>query len=95
MAERKAKAAPERARWPHIEQVDGHLQAVWPVRRVRFMLSDGRTVDVLTTRDDSDLRGALLDHLGGGLAIVGSVQLPEALTDADITTEHVEAEGDE
>jgi hypothetical protein len=41
---------------------DGVLHARWPRRRVRFLLSDGRTVDVITERDDSDLRAALLHH---------------------------------
>jgi hypothetical protein len=39
---------------------DGVLHAAWPVRRYRFLLSDGRTVDVATPRDDSDLRAAVL-----------------------------------
>jgi hypothetical protein len=77
VAEAKGKAA-ERARWPTLaEDNDGELRAGWREHRVRFLLSDGRTVDVRTTRDDSDLRGALLDYLGGGqLAIVGSVVVP-------------------
>lgn len=40
---------------------DGTYAAVWPSFMLRFLLSDGRTVDVITDRDDSDLRGALLD----------------------------------
>lgn len=38
--------------------------AEWPMRRLRFLLSDGRTADVLSSRDDSDLRGALLAATG-------------------------------
>lgn len=63
MAERKPKAGSER--WPTLaEDNDGVLRAGWPEHRVRFLLSDGRTVDVRTAHDNSDLRGALLDHLG-------------------------------
>lgn len=43
---------------------DSTLTAHWPMRRIRFLLSDGRTVDVLTDRDDSDLRGAILAYTG-------------------------------
>lgn len=72
MAERKPKPGSER--WPLIVEADGALVATWREHRVRFLLSDGRTIDVMTARDDSDLRGAVLDYLGGGaLAIVGSV----------------------
>ena len=44
------------------ELPDGTLVAHWPTYMIRFLLSDGRTVDVATYRDDSDLRGALLDY---------------------------------
>ena len=66
MAERKAKAdaVPDYRRPNLAEDNSGTLVATWPVRRHRFLLSDGRTVDVLTPRDDSDLRGELLAHLG-------------------------------
>lgn len=40
----------------------GVLQAVWPQRLYRFMLSDGSFVDVLSARDDSDLRAAVLAY---------------------------------
>lgn len=76
MAEPKGAKAAERARWPELAQEDDHtLMATWPLHRYRFMFSDGRTLDVLSPRDDSDLRGALLDHLGAD-AIVGVAQLP-------------------
>ena len=73
MAERKAKA--DNPRVPNlVEDNAGTLVATWPLRRYRYLLSDGRTVDVLSPRDDSDLRAALLDHLGVE-AIVGSAAL--------------------
>src|SRR4051794_6537866 len=55
---------------------DGMLDATWPTRTVRFLLSDGTTVDVRTTRVDSDLSGALLEYLKVA-AITGSVILTE------------------
>ena len=48
------------------ERDDGTLYATWPTVRVRFLLDDGRTVDVDTDRDDSDLREALLRYTGAG-----------------------------
>jgi hypothetical protein len=64
-----------RSRWPSLTPTDGILVADWPSRLVRFLLADGRTVDVLTARDDSDLRGALLEATGAE-AIAGVVTLP-------------------
>lgn len=43
---------------------DGLLEARWPVRRLRFLFDNGDTLDVLTERDDSDLRGAVLTLSG-------------------------------
>ena len=80
VAERKPKAIDGRDRWPALAEVDGVLRATWPEHRVRFLLSDGRTVDVVTPRDDSDLRGALLDHLGVE-AIMGHVRVEEVEQD--------------
>lgn len=63
---------------------DGALDAVWPVRRQRFLLSNGTTVDVVTDRDDSTLRAALLRHVtgqgivDGDVAIVGVADLGPA-----------------
>lgn len=50
-----------------------------PLRRYRFLLSDGRVLDVDSCRDDSNLRGWLLEQVGGKseVAIVGSTVLPE------------------
>ena len=47
---------------------DGLLVAMRSRIVVRFLMSDGTTVDVETERDDSDLRGALVQHLGCGIA---------------------------
>lgn len=56
---------------------DGVLVAKWPRRVVRFLMSDGSTVDVDTERDDSDLRAALLTYLKAD-QIAGSTVLPAA-----------------
>lgn len=62
-----------------------------PKVRVRFLLTDGATVDVVCERDDSDMRGALLDVLNPGhakedyaVSIAGSVRIdpPPAVTPA-------------
>lgn len=55
---------------------DGALSADYPVRVFRFLLSDGRIVDVRGYWADSNLRGALLNHLDDPeLAIVGVVDV--------------------
>lgn len=56
------KPVPTRPQPTLVPNGDGALLAVWPLYTVRFMFDDGRTVDVVTTRDDSDLRGELLAH---------------------------------
>lgn len=38
--------------------------ATWPTMRLRFLLADGTTIDVITTRDDSDLRERVLETTG-------------------------------
>lgn len=55
-----------------------------PMRRFRYLLSDGRVIDVDARRADSRLSGWLLEQCGGDptgkrsdLCIVGSVVLPE------------------
>lgn len=53
---------------------DGSLKALYSWRRLRFLMSDGTTVDVQATRDDSDLRAAVLAHTGAA-AIAGVVTL--------------------
>lgn len=70
-----AKAVPSRPMPTLVPHDDGTLLAVWPLSTVRFMFDDGRTVDVVTTRDDSDLRGELLKHCRAE-RIVGSTVLP-------------------
>jgi hypothetical protein len=55
---------------------DGRYRAEWPTTTVRYLLDDGRTVDVETPRDDSDLRGALLELTRAG-KIAGAVELHE------------------
>lgn len=57
-----------------VPQPDGTLLAVWPYHTIRFLLDDGRTIDVTTAKDDSDLRGALLEHMKAE-RIEGSVRL--------------------
>ncbi len=37
------------------------LHAKYPWQWFRFMLNDGQTVDVFAVRDDSDMRGAVLE----------------------------------
>lgn len=54
---------------------DGTLRAKYHWTTYRFLMSDGSSVDVVAVRDDSDLRGALLEHTKCG-AIAGSVSLP-------------------
>lgn len=46
-----------------ILQEDGSYLAQWPLQKRRFLFSDGRTVDVVSSRDDSDLRAVLLHVL--------------------------------
>lgn len=57
-----------------VEGEDGALRVVWREYTIRFLFSDGSTVDVRTSHDDSDLRGALLDHFKVE-RIEGSVRL--------------------
>lgn len=38
----------------------GEVIACWELKTLRFMLSDGTTLDVISTRDDSDVREAVL-----------------------------------
>ena len=58
----------------------GVLRYEEPMCRFRFLLSDGRVVDVDSARDDSRLRGWLLAELGArkidGLCIVGAAEMP-------------------
>jgi hypothetical protein len=64
-------------RIPRLEVGEGAvIHAIWPERVFRFLLSDGRTVDVRSARDDSDLRGALLKYLNVD-RIEGSVILED------------------
>lgn len=65
MATRSATAGIPEYRRPQLTETGGGMiQATWPERVFRFLLSDGRTVDVRSSRDDSDLRGVLLEHMG-------------------------------
>jgi hypothetical protein len=61
---------------------DGLIAAEWPVQTVRFLLDDGRTVDVTTAVDDSRLREALLVHVGAE-ALMGSVVLERRYANGD------------
>lgn len=62
-------------------QSDGALRIVQPERRYRYLMSDGRVVDVIAARDDSDVRGLVIEHLAGvgrqetTLRIEGTVRL--------------------
>lgn len=57
------------------ERKDKVLVAARPRKVIRFLLSDGRTVDVDTDQDDSDVREAVRKHTGAE-RIEGSVVLP-------------------
>jgi hypothetical protein len=64
-----------------LKEDDGLLIAVYPWKLYRFLLSDGRTLDVKAVRDDSDLRGEVVKLTKGrieGVACIGEVDLPEA-----------------
>lgn len=56
--------------------------AVYPWKVYRFLLDDGRTVDVAAVRDDSDLRGLVLSHFKAGkiegVALVGPYEPDKA-----------------
>lgn len=62
---------------------DGAVVITFPERVYRFLFSDGRTVDVVCVRDDSDVRKVVLDLLAADLpkeerkefAIAGVVRL--------------------
>lgn len=45
------------------DEPDGTLVAVYRMTWYRFLISGGRTLDVLAARDDAELRGAVLDYL--------------------------------
>jgi hypothetical protein len=61
---------------------DGAI-AGYPWKVYRFLLSDGRTLDVTAIRDDSDLRGAVLEFTKAerieGVATIKEVE-PPAMT---------------
>lgn len=69
MTKTKPPSKPTNPRWP-LFTGDVPLRAIWPQHRYRFMFDDGRIVDVVSARDDSDLRAALLAHMNA-TAIVG------------------------
>lgn len=54
---------------------DGTFDAVWTLRTFRYLLSDGRTVDVNAPHDSSDVREAVLEHFGVA-KVVGAALLP-------------------
>jgi hypothetical protein len=62
----------------HLEYGDnGVAIATYPVKRFRFLLNDGSTLDVTgAVRDDSDLREAVL-KLTGAERIEGVARLPD------------------
>ena len=55
----------------------GVFRAIWPVHHVRYLLSDGSTIDCLSTSDDSDLRAAVLrvtgvERIEGSTRVIGA-----------------------
>lgn len=58
-----------------LNEQDGVLVAEWPEFIVRFLFSDGTTLDVKTHRDDSDLRSAILAYAKKE-RIEGSARIP-------------------
>lgn len=83
MPKRSDNIPPER-RVTLVDNADGSWFAVQPLRRRRFLLDDGTTVDVIATHDDSDLRVAILEKFSGrtiaGSTVVATVT--EEVTDA-------------
>lgn len=63
---KKAAAEAIAKRITTLEDKDGIAIAVYPWKVYRFLLDDGRTVDVAAVRDDSDLRGLVLSHFKAG-----------------------------
>jgi hypothetical protein len=41
---------------------DGTLRASWPVFAYRVLFANGDTLTIESPRDDSDVRGAVLEH---------------------------------
>lgn len=62
---------------PTLEPYEDGLRVVWPEHTYRFLLSDGRTVDVRTARDDSDVRGLIVAETGA--SIEGVARLDDQL----------------
>lgn len=61
-----------------LEERDGEVIAVWVKHRYRFLFSDGRTLDVTSDRDDSDLRRAVLTYAKAErIEGVATIPLPE------------------
>lgn len=61
-----------------LEERDGEVVAVWVKHRYRFLFSDGRTLDVTSARDDSDLREAVLAYTKAErIEGVATIPLPE------------------
>jgi hypothetical protein len=70
------KAPPPSSPGPRLVMRDGKWVAYYEHTAYRFLLDDGRTVDVVAARDDSDLRAAVLERTGAtrieGVARVGA-----------------------
>lgn len=58
-----------------IKRDDGRCEWDEDAFVVRYLLDDGRTLDVITRRDESELRAAVLKWTGAG-RIEGSARLP-------------------
>jgi hypothetical protein len=61
-----------------VPQADGTLLAVRQARRYRFLLDDGRTVDVVCDRADSVISEAVRKWAGGDVSIAGVADLTAA-----------------
>lgn len=61
---KKAKAEPPPPSGLRITMRDGKWVVHYEHTVYRFLLDDGRTVDVIAFRDDSDLRAAVLERTG-------------------------------
>jgi len=69
----------------HLEETtEGVYTAVYTVKRYRFLLEDGRTVDIDAIQTDSNLAAAVLSHFGAtriiGFADITPPAAPEEPT---------------
>lgn len=71
-----------------LEAFEGGAIARYPWKTYRFLLDDGSTFDVQAVRDDSDLRGAVLEHTKAtkieGVATINRADVPDTSPDVDL-----------